>query len=159
MANANAASGFMSSSMGPFEPHGAQHGGFAMNGLAGLGGMHTAPPRAGGASILKRTVQIPNGRVGTVIGKQGTTIAQIERMAGVSASVEKVATPATGPAARPGDLVRNIHLEAHDLGPLDTAEQLIAQLLADQIDGRLLARGIVQPVSKPSIGGAGRQRP
>lgn len=113
-------------------------------------GMPRAPaPRAEAGVILKRVVQIPNSRVGTVIGKQGTTIAQIERMAGVSASVEKAPVRADGEAGAAGELVRLIHLEAHDPAKLSMAEQLIGQLLADQIDGRLLARGIIQPVSKP----------
>lgn len=113
-------------------------------------GMPRAPaPRPDAGPIMKRMVKIPNTRVGTIIGKQGTTIAQIERMAGVSASIEKAPVPADGPAGLAGELVRNIHLEAHDLAPITMAEHLISELLADKIDGRLLARGIIQPVSKP----------
>jgi hypothetical protein len=104
---------------------------------------------AGSGSIQRLTVKIPNTRVGTVIGKQGTTVAQIERLAGVSITIEKTPVPADGMSGVAGELARNLHLEARDAAALQTGEQLIMQLLADQIDGRLLAMGIIQPVSKP----------
>jgi len=98
---------------------------------------------------MSKCVQIPNSRVGTVIGVKGATIAQIERMAGVSITIEKEPVKSIGTTVPIQELARNLHVESHAMASIEKAETIILDLLADKIDGRLLARGIIQPVAKP----------
>ncbi|KAJ1625255.1 hypothetical protein T492DRAFT_880351 [Pavlovales sp. CCMP2436] len=151
----------MGASMAPHFPH-ANNAGARGRGNVGssMAPMTLPASRPSGPGLSKRTIQIPNTRVGTLIGKGGTTVAQVERMAGVSITIEKQPVPKPGsPNFVPGmagEMVRNLHLEGREDAALAMAEQVIFQLLADQIDGRLLARGIVQPVSKPPQPGFSR---
>jgi predicted PilT family ATPase len=127
---------------------GSMPGGMAGSGVPGGMPAGVQPPPSAGGRKQKLMTKIPNSRVGTVIGKSGATIAQIERMAGVSITIEKTPVPAEGQAGLAGELVRNLHLEAFDPAALAMGERLIHELLADQIDGRLLSQGVVQPVWK-----------
>lgn len=110
-----------------------------------------APPSAASAGAPKHSkcVQIPNSRVGTVIGVKGATVAQIEHMTAVSITIEKTPVASNGTTVPIAELARNLHVESSNPAAIAQAEKLILDLLADKIDGRLLAKGIIQPVSKP----------